>query len=130
MIVLDASCVVELLLRSAGAEKVEARLFRPRETWHAPHLLDVEVAQVLRRYAASGDFSDARGSEALALLSRFPLARYAHEPLLPRVWQLRGSLTAYDATYVALAEALAAPLVTRDARLARAGGHRARIELA
>ena len=130
MIVVDASAVIEALLRTPAAGAIEARLFDPRETLHVPHLLDVEVAQAIRRYAAKGDIDGERGGEALADLSDLPLRRYPHEFLLPRVWQLRNNLTAYDAVYVALAEALDAPLLTRDRRLAGATGHRARIELA
>lgn len=130
MIVLDASAVIEALLRTPAAEAIEARLFDPRETLHVPHLLDVEVAQVIRRYAANGDIDRQRGGEALADLSDLPLRRYPHDFLLPRVWELRNNLTAYDAVYVALAEVLDAPLLTRDRRLARAAGHRARIQLA
>jgi predicted nucleic acid-binding protein len=129
VIVTDASVVLELLLRTQAAEGIEARLFDPRETLHAPHLLDVEVAQVLRRYAARGEITAARGSLTLGLLARLPVARYAHEPLLARMWALRANMTAYDAAYVALAEALGATLVTRDERLAAAPGARATIEL-
>ena len=129
MIVVDASALLEVLLRTPAAPKLEGRLFDPRETLHTPHLLDLEVASVLRRYAANGDIDGKRGSAALADLAVFPLHRYPHDVLLPRVWELRSNLTAYDAVYVALAEALGAPLVTRDRRLANAAGHRATIEL-
>ena len=129
MIVVDASALLEALLRTPAAKAVERRLFAPRETLHAPHLLDVEVAQVIRRYAASGEIDSARGRAALADLTDFPLRRYPHELLLPRVWDLRNNLTAYDAVYVALAEALDAPLLTRDQRLAAAAGHHAKVEL-
>lgn len=130
MIVTDASVILELLLRTPAAEAIEARAFDAGETLHAPHLLDVEVAQVLRRYAARGEISAARGRLALDLLTRFPIARYAHEPLLTRIWGLRANMTAYDAAYVALAEALGATLLTRDERMATVPGTRARIELA
>ena len=129
MIVVDASAVLEALLRTPAAEAVERRLFQPRETLHAPHLLDVEVAQVIRRYAATGEIGRERGRAAIGDLAGFPLRRYPHDFLLPRVWELRHNLTAYDAVYVALAEALDAPLLTRDQRLAAAAGHRARVEL-
>jgi predicted nucleic acid-binding protein len=129
MIVVDASAVLEALLRTPAAALVERRLFDPRETLHAPHLLDVEVAQVVRRYAVNKDIDGDRGRLALADLADFPVRRYPHDFLLPRVWELRNNLTAYDAVYVALAEALDAPLLTRDRRLAAAAGHHARIEL-
>jgi predicted nucleic acid-binding protein len=129
VIVVDASAVLEVLLRTPAAEAVGGRLFDTRRTLHAPHLLDVEVAHVVRRYAATGEIDHERGREALADLADFPLRRYPHGLLLPRVWQLRNNLTAYDAVYVALAEALDAPLLTRDRRLAAAAGHHARVEL-
>jgi predicted nucleic acid-binding protein len=130
VIVVDASALLEALLRTPAANAVENRLFAPGQTLHAPHLLDVEVAQVIRRYAAHGDIDSARGHLALADLADFPVRRYPHDFLLPRIWELRNNLTAYDAAYVALAEALDAPLLTRDGRLAAATGHRARIEVA
>ena len=129
MIVVDASALLEALLRTPAANVVEERLFAPRQTLHAPHLLDVEVAQVIRRYAANGEIDDARGRLVLADLADLPLRRYPHDFLLPRTWDLRNNLTAHDAANVALAEALDAPLLTRDRRLAAAAGHRAQIEL-
>jgi predicted nucleic acid-binding protein len=128
MIVLDASVAIDYLLR-IDWEPIAQRLLAVGESWHAPHLLDLEVAQVLRRYAAGGELSAARGRQALEDLAVLPIARYGHEPLLARIWQLRPNLTAYDAAYVALAEALEAPLLTRDRRLAGAPGHRAAVEL-
>jgi predicted nucleic acid-binding protein len=129
VIVVDASALLEVLLRTAAAKDVEDRLFAPRQTLHVPHLLDVEIAQVIRRYAAKGDIDDERGRAALADLADFPMQRYPHDLLLPRIWDLRNNLTAYDAAYVALAEVLGAPLLTRDRRLAAAAGDRAQIEL-
>jgi predicted nucleic acid-binding protein len=93
------------------------------------HVLDVEVAQVVRRYAANGEFDAERGRTALADLADLPLHRYPHDFLLPRVWDLRNNLTAHDAIYVALAEVLDATPLTRDKRLAASPGHHARIEL-
>ena len=129
MIVVDASAVIEMLLHSPAAAAVERRIFGSRETLHAPHLLDVEVAHAFRRYAAAGAMSSERGHEALTLLIDFPVQRHPHRSLLARIWTLRNNLTVYDAAYVALAEALDAPLITRDRRLARSSGHRARVEL-
>jgi predicted nucleic acid-binding protein len=128
VIVVDASALLEVLLHTPAAAAVEARLFDAGETLHAPHLIDVEVAQALRRYALAGKIDPAHGCAALEIVADLPLRRYPHAMLLARIWQLRGSLTAYDAAYVALAEALDAPLVTRDHRLADAAGRQARIE--
>ena len=129
MIVVDASAVLGLLLRTEAAPRIEARLFRELESWHAPHLVDLEVAQVLRRYASTDEISKSRGEQALEDLVDLPLTRYPHDVLLPRIWELRHNVTAYDAAYLALAEVLDAPLVTLDARLASAAGHDARVEL-
>ena len=108
---------------------MERRFFHSQQTLHAPHLLDIEVAQVIRRYAATGEIEQERGMEALADLAELPLRRYPHHFLLPRVWDLRNNLTAYDAVYIALAEMLDAPLLTRDRRMAAAGRHHVRIEI-
>ncbi len=128
MIVIDASALLESLLRTSAAALVEKRLFDSEETLHAPHLLDLEVAQVLRRYARTRQIPEPRCSAALEDLADFPLVRHPHDFLLPRIWELRDNLSAYDAAYVALAEVLDAPLLTRDERLAAAHGHHARIE--
>ena len=128
MIVVDASALLEALLRTSAANLIEDRLFASGQTLHAPHLIDVEIAQVIRRYAANGEIDGERGRMALADLADFPLRRYPHD-FLRRVSGLRNNLTAYDAAYVALAEALDAPLLTRDRRLTKAAGHLAQIEL-
>jgi len=121
--------VLEVLLRSQTGLEIEKRIFSPQETLYAPHLLDLEVAQVLRRYCASGEMDAERGREALRDLADIPINRYPHDVFLPRIWELRPNMTAYDAAYVALAETLPAPLLTRDTRLASAPGHAAIIEL-
>lgn len=125
----DASAVLEVLLGFARSARIADRLFAPGESLHAPHVLDLEVAQVLRRFVLSRELAAGRGEEALEDLQDLPLTRYAHQPLMPRIWALRQNLTAYDAAYIALAEALDAPLVTRDAKLASAPGHAARVEI-
>jgi predicted nucleic acid-binding protein len=114
--------MLEVLLQTPAAPRVSRFLFAANETLHAPHLIDLEVAQVLRRYVRSTAISAERGAEALTDLVDFPLTRYPHFILLGRIWQMRHGLTAYDAAYLALAEVLDAPLVTRDRALARAGG--------
>ena len=129
MIVLDASAVVELLLGTKLGGSIATRIADPEIGLHVPHLLDVEVAQALRRYVRSGDVDAASGAEALENLRALDLERHAHEPLLERVWALRSTLTAYDAVYVALAEALDAVLLTCDGRLSRAPRLKARVEL-
>jgi predicted nucleic acid-binding protein len=129
VIVLDASSAVEWLLRTATGARVARRILSRRETLHAPYLLDVEVTQVFRRHVAQGAITAARAGEALQDLLDLRLRRYPHALLLRRVWDLRDNLTAYDALYVALAEALDAPLLTCDGKLARARGHGARVEV-
>lgn len=128
MIVLDASAVLELLLRTPRAVRTRERL-QSGETPHAPHLLDIEVAQVLRRLSRTGDLAPERAAEALEDLAQSPVRRHPHIGLLARVWELRHNLTAYGAAYVALAEALGAPLLTCDKALASSSGHSATVEL-
>ena len=119
MIVLDSSAVVEWLLGLPLANDVADRI-TAADSLHAPALLDVEVAQVVRRYAASGEITPQTGERALKALAELDAVRYTHELLLPVIWKLRDNLTAYDAAFAALAAALDAPLVTLDTRLARA----------
>jgi len=123
VIVLDASAVVEWLLGRPLAGGVASRIADPDLTLHAPHLLTVEVAQVVRRHVLAGSVGVARGAEAIEDLADLDVTTHPHEPLLPRIWQLRENVTAYDAAYLALAEVLDAPLLTLDERLARASGH-------
>jgi predicted nucleic acid-binding protein len=129
MIVLDASAMVELLLGTERGHGVASRIADPSLALHVPHLLDVEVVQALRRYVREGELGAAEASAALGDLRALDLRRHEHEPLLDRVWSLRENMTAYDAVYVALAEALDAKLLTCDERLARAPGAAGVIEL-
>jgi predicted nucleic acid-binding protein len=129
VIVIDASAVVPLLIDPAATtEALQARLHR-ESALHAPHLLDVEVAHALRRRVLGGGLSLAHARRAIRRLAVLPLVRWPHERLLGRTLALRDRLSAYDAAYVALAEGLGATLLTRDTRIARAGGHRARVEV-
>jgi len=129
VIVVDASAVLELLLRTSDADDLTERLLHPDVSLEAPHLLDLEVAQVIRRFWLAGRITAERAEQALADLGDLRIHRHSHEFLLSRVWELRQNLTAYDAAYVALAEALGAPLITRDARMASAPGHTAVVEV-
>jgi predicted nucleic acid-binding protein len=121
LIVIDASALLEILLRTERADRLMERTFSGSEQMHAPQLLDIEITQVLRRLVRQKEITAARGEQALQDLSDVLIER--------RIWQLRDSLSAYDGAYVALAEALAAPLLTCDSKLAGAHGHRATIEL-
>lgn len=129
MIVVDASVILDLLLRTSTADAIEKQILIPGESLHAPHLVDLEVAQVLRRYLRSGQITAQRGREATADLLDLPIRRYPHDLFLERIWELRNNMTAYDAVYVALAEALPALLLTRDGRLAASQKHKAVIKL-
>ncbi len=119
MIVLDSSAVVEWLLGLPLADEVADRIIAA-DSLHVPALLDVEVAQVVRRYAASDQITAQTGERALKTLAELDAVRYTHELLLPVIWRLRDNLTAYDAAFAALAATLNAPLVTLDTRLTRA----------
>jgi predicted nucleic acid-binding protein len=129
VIVIDASIVIEVLLQTNDGLIIGEKLLIREESLHAPHLIDVEVAQVLRRYVLRGELYAERVRQALDVLAEFPLTRYAHEPLLGRMWALRENLTAYDAAYVALAEGLRVPLLTRDRRISSAPGLATSVEV-
>ncbi len=129
MIVVDASAVIELLLQTSLGLRVEARALNPDVRLCAPHLLDLEVAQVLRRMVRMKELAASRAQEALDDYAGLFIERMAHRGLLRRIWQLRESVVAFDAAYVVLAEVLDAPLLTCDAKLARSHRHHANIEL-
>jgi predicted nucleic acid-binding protein len=129
MIVLDASAVVDWLLQTPAGQRIEERIYARNDTLHTVHLLDVEFAQVLRRLVREGTLARNRAEEAMEDLTAVRVTRYAPVLLLNRIWQLRQNLSAYDAAYVALAEELEAPLITRDQRVAAAPGHAATIEV-
>ena len=129
MIVLDASAAVEWLLQTPAGQQIESRIYSHNQSLHAPELLDLEVAQVLRCFVHQHQIPNARAAEAVEDLIDLRVTRYPHAVLLPRIWDLRHNLSAYDAAYVALAEKLGATLLTRDAALASAAGHTPRIEV-
>ncbi len=129
MIVLDASAAVDLLLQiQPNASLIGARLGRPGETLHAPAIFDAEVLHALRRFSLRKLLSPSRARQAFEDLADLRITRYPYVHLLGRMWALKENLSAFDAAYIALAEALDAPLVTTDARLAGAPRHRAKVE--
>lgn len=127
MIVVDASALIELLLGGSNAAAIKTRM--SGERLHAPHLVDVEVIQVIRRLEMHGTISAARGRDALTDHAGMMIRRYPHVWLMAAAWRLRNNITAYDAMYVALAETLGAPLLTHDGRLASAAGSIVSVEL-
>ena len=129
MIVLDASAAIDWLLQTAVGQQIETRIYARGDSLHAPHLLDLEVAQVLRRLERESSVSAQRADLALQDLQDLRVTRYPHYVFLPHIWRLRHNLTAYDAAYVALTDKLGATLITRDARLASAAAPDLSVEL-
>jgi predicted nucleic acid-binding protein len=129
VIVLDASAAIDWLLQTSVGQRIEERIYSLNESLHAPHLLDLEIGQVLRRLVREGAVSAHRADQAIEDLLDLRITRYPHFVLLPRIWQLRHNLSAYDAAYVVLSEKLGARLLTRDGRLASAPGHAAAVEV-
>lgn len=128
MIVLDSAAVVDALTAVAGSEQLRDRL--RDEELHAPDLLDFEIVSVLRGMTLGGHLSPSRAGDLLSDFDDLPVCRWpAPDSLRRRAFQLRNNLSGYDAAYVALAESLVCPLLTRDARLARSCGHDVRIEV-
>ena len=127
MIVLDASVVVELLTNGALADSIRNDLSRRDDSFIVPHLIDIEVMSALRRLVAGQRPGTDRTEQFLTGLAALPAERYSHTPLIGRIWELRHNFTAYDATYIALAEATNATLYTSDEKLSK--GHRARVVL-
>jgi len=127
MIVLDASVVVELLINGDLADSIRNELARSNDSFIVPHSIDIEVMSALRRLAAGRKIDPHRAGQFLADLAALPAERYAHTPLIGRIWELRHNFTAYDSTYIALAEATNSVLYTCDENLRK--GHRARVVL-
>jgi predicted nucleic acid-binding protein len=128
VLVVDTSAVIAALVARPPNQVLVDRL-RADGDLHAPHLLDVELLHALRRLVLAGHLSEERAADARGDFTDLTVVRYAHAALAGRTWELRKNLTAYDATFIALAELLAVPLVTCDARLAGAPGNDAVIEL-
>lgn len=129
MIVLDTSAAIDWLLQTPAGQRIEQRIYARQETLHSVHLLDVEFVQVLRRLVRERMLTPGRAEQAMEDMLALRVTRHAPALLLRRIWKLRQNLTAYDAAYVALAEELRAPLITRDRRIAAAPGHSAVVEV-
>jgi predicted nucleic acid-binding protein len=129
VIVLDASAAVDWLLQTSAGLRIDTRIFAQGDSLHAPHLIDLEVAQVLRRLAREGTITTQRGEQAIQDLQDLRITRYPHFVFLSDIWRLRNNLSAYDAVYVALAKSLGAILMTRDSCFASAASRRIKVEL-
>lgn len=128
MIVVDTSAVIGVLAGQPRVARLVDRVINEGDL-HAPHLIDVEFQHALRRLVVAGAISDDRAADARMDFADLTIVRYPHVSLADRMWELRHNVAAYDAAFLALAEALGAPLVTCDARLARAPGHAASVEV-
>lgn len=129
MIIVDASVVIEIVLATPEGHAIQQRLRATERPLGAPHLIDLEVLQVLRRLSRHHEIDAAQAQDALRLLNALPVNRFEHQIVNDRIWPLRNTLTAYDASYFALAELLDAPLWTRDRKFASIPGHKAQIVL-
>ena len=129
MIVLDASAAIDWLLQTPAGRRIEQRIYSRGESLHCPHVMDLEIAQVLRRLVRESAISAHRAQQVIQDLLDVRITRYPHFIFLPRIWHYRNNLSAYDSAYVALAEELRAALVTRDFRLAAAIGQAAQVEV-
>ena len=128
MIVIDASAAFDSVVGRDPDDRIAARLAEADEL-AAPHVIDIEVLHVLRRFVHAKRLTADRASDALDDFADLELTRYPHEPLIDRIWEFRDDLSAYDASYLALAEAISIPLLTRDARLAAVAERTVAVEL-
>lgn len=128
MLVVDASCLYEVVADGTLAEGVRRRLSADADH-AAPHIVDVEVVSVIRQDHQLGRLDQTAAAQAVEDLREWPGERFGHQPLLVRIWELGATVRGWDAAYVALAEALGATLLTLDARLAAALGQRCRIDV-
>ena len=128
MLVVDASCLFEILAGTAEAEPIRRRLAADQD-WAAPHVIDVEVFSLIRDQRRAGRLDRTAATQAVEDLSEWPGERFAHRMLLARAWEMRDNVRGWDAMYVALSEALGATLLTTDGRLKRATGPRCPVEL-
>jgi predicted nucleic acid-binding protein len=128
MLVVDASCVCEVVIGGPDAEAIRSRLARDPDHY-APHVIDVEVFGVIRRQHRIGRLDATEARQAVEDLYAWPGQRFGHRFLLERAWELRDSVRGWDAMYVALAEGLGATLLTRDRRLQAARGPACPIEV-
>jgi len=129
VIVLDASAAIDWLLQTPAGRRIEQRIYAQNESLHCPHVMDLEIAQVLRRLVRESAISAHRGQQAIQDLLDLKIRRYPDFVFLPRIWHYRHNFSAYDSAYLALAEELGATLFTRDSRFAAAVGRAARVEL-
>ncbi|MGJ3231501.1 MAG: type II toxin-antitoxin system VapC family toxin [Oceanicaulis sp.] len=129
MIVIDASVGIDLFIRSDAAVAIRNRIDRAGRAMAAPEVFDLEILQTLRRFERNRLITPERSARALDVFRHAPIERYTHRLLAARIWALRENLTAYDAAYFALSEALEAPLWTRDAKFAGVPGHGAQVEI-
>ena len=128
MLVVDAGCLFEVVAGTPQAPTIRRRLADDDDQM-APHLIDVEVFGVIRRYDLQGRLDRTAAQQAVEDLRDWPGERVGHRPFLQRAWELRASVRGSDAVYVAVAEAFDATLLTTDARLARASGPACAIEV-
>lgn len=129
MIVLDASAAIDWLLQTPAGQRIEQRIYSQNESLHCPHMMDLEIAQVLRRLVRESIITAHRAQEAIQDVLDLKITRYPHFVFLPRIWHYRHNFSAYDSAYLALTEELGATLLTRDSRFAAAIGRATRVEL-